>query len=354
MVGEIILDSLLGALLISGLVIVMMMMVECLNIKTQGHFFESLRTTRFGQVALSSFLGVIPGCMGGFASVSLYEHGLLSFGALIAMMIASSGDEAFAMLAMFPGKALLLFGVLFALAIVLGLLTDFVCDRFGIRPGRTSCHNMTVHEQDMHEGHSDERGGRHLSWKRAVLFVGVAAFIAALSSGLLEHEHGEDCSVGLSLLDEAWMNIMFSVLSLAVLAVIVFASDHFVQEHLFEHIVCRHLPRIFAWTFGVLVVLGLLDGVFDINDWISDNTVLMILLASAVGIIPESGPHLLFVTLFASGVVPFPVLLASCISQDGHSSIPLLAESRRDFFWAKLINFAVALAIGLICLLLTK
>jgi hypothetical protein len=77
----------------------------------------------------------------------------------------------------------------------------------------------------------------------------------------------------------------------------------------------------------------------------------MILLATAIGIIPESGPHMIFVTLFAAGVVPFPVLLASSISQDGHSSIPLLAESRKSFLWAKLINCAVAVAAGLVAML---
>jgi hypothetical protein len=72
----------------------------------------------------------------------------------------------------------------------------------------------------------------------------------------------------------------------------------------------------------------------------------MIILATLIGIIPESGPHMIFVTLYAAGVVPFPVLLASCISQDGHSSIPLLAESKKSFVWAKLINCAVALVAG--------
>jgi hypothetical protein len=51
-------------------------------------------------------------------------------------------------------------------------------------------------------------------------------------------------------------------------------------------------------------------------------------------------------------VVPFPVLLASCISQDGHASIPLLAESKKSFAVAKLINCMIALAAGLISLAL--
>jgi hypothetical protein len=50
-------------------------------------------------------------------------------------------------------------------------------------------------------------------------------------------------------------------------------------------------------------------------------------------------------------VVPLPVLLASSISQDGHASIPLLAESRRSFLWAKIINCGVAIAAGLLAML---
>jgi hypothetical protein len=132
---------------------------------------------------------------------------------------------------------------------------------------------------------------------------------------------------------------------------LIFASDHFVEQHLWDHIIRKHLPVIFAWTFGVLLVLGIGLQYVELDKWISDNTALMILLATLIGIIPESGPHMIFVTLFAAGVVPFPVLLASSISQDGHASIPLLAESKKSFLWAKLINCAVALVAGLVAML---
>ena len=142
------------------------------------------------------------------------------------------------------------------------------------------------------------------------------------------------------------MNVLFAGLSVIMLFVLLLGSDHFVEEHLWMHIIRKHLPTIFAWTFGVLLVVGIGLQYIDIDHWISSNTALMILLATAIGIIPESGPHMIFVTLYAAGVVPFPVLLASCISQDGHSSIPLLAESKKSFAWAKLINCIVALAAG--------
>ena len=165
-------------------------------------------------------------------------------------------------------------------------------------------------------------------------------------------DEAEEAAFHIDLLSEDWMNVLFAGLSVIMLFVLLFASDHFVDEHLWNHIVKKHLPVIFAWTFGVLLVLGIALQYIDIEHWISDNTVLMILLATAVGIIPESGPHLIFVTLYAAGVIPMPVLLASCISQDGHASIPLLAESKKSFVYAKLLNCAAALLVGYAAMLL--
>ena len=197
------------------------------------------------------------------------------------------------------------------------------------------------------------------------MLIGLAVFITALAAGKLghdhsahtheaahAHEHGESCThehaegKTVDLLSEDWMNVLFAGLSIYVLIVLLFASDHFVEEHLWNHIIRRHLLTIFLWTTGVLLIVGIGLQYVSLDKWISDNTALMIILATLIGIIPESGPHMIFVTLFAAGLVPMPVLLASSISQDGHSSLPLLAESRKSFLWAKIINCAVALAVG--------
>ncbi|MBQ0024583.1 MAG: arsenic efflux protein [Bacteroidales bacterium] len=338
-------DVLRNSILITGLVVIMMMMIECLNLESRGNFFSGLRRSRFGGVIVGALLGAVPGCMGGFATVSLYTHRMLSFGALIAMMIASSGDEAFVMMATVPKDALWIFALLFGIAVVAGVVTDLLTKK----DYKMHCSDTyAIHEEDKEEGH---RTGRHFTWRRALLFAGVAIFILALATGHLEHEHGggdhhEEIAGSINLLSEEWMNIMFAVLSVVVLVVLIVASDHFVEEHLWHHIVVKHLPAVFCWTFGVLISIGVLLNYFDISQWISDNTFLMILLATLVGIIPESGPHMIFVTLYAAGVVPLPVLLASCISQDGHASLPLVAESRRSFVMAKAINCIVALAVG--------
>lgn len=399
-----IIDIIRNSILITGLVVVMMMMIESLNIESKGMFFKGLRKTKIGQVVIAALLGSVPGCMGGFATVSLYTHRMFSFGALVAMMIASSGDEAFIMLAMIPEQALILFIILFIIAIAVGIVTDKIHDKVHAKECdkhdhedcgvQTDCDGYEIHDVSVSKDESDTslraKSGnpRHFGWKRITMLVGLALFIVALGTGQLGHDHsahaGHDHATGeaiamtcdghhdehghghehglshghqhhheeatetfhINLLDEGWMNVLFAALSVIMLFVLVFASDHFVEGHLWNHIVKKHLPTIFAWTFGVLLVLGFALQHIQIDRWISDNTALMILLATLIGVIPESGPHMIFVTLFAAGVVPFPVLLASSISQDGHASIPLLAESKKSFAKAKLINCFVALAAG--------
>ena len=280
------------------------------------------------------------------------------------------------MLAIFPQKAMLIFVFLFILAVVCGISVDFIRDKVlsgrHIEPdsadGLPDDDIFELHADDQGQGcahghghHSTtviNKGKRHLGWRRAVMFIGVAVFITALVTGRLGHEHlheghmHAESALSLDLLSEDWMYVIFAILSMVVLGVLSLASDHFVEEHLWKHIVKRHLPVIFGWTAGVLALLGVAMRYVDIEDWISGNTALMILLAAAIGIIPESGPHMIFVTLYASGIVPLPVLLASCIAQDGHSSLPLLAESKKSFFKAKLVCCTAALAAGFAAMLI--
>ena len=397
--GHLLIDILRNSVLITGLVVIMMMMIESLNIESKGLVFKGLRRTKFGQVIVAALLGSVPGCMGGFAAVSLYTHRMFSFGALVAMMIASSGDEAFVMLAMIPEQALIIFAVLFVIAVLAGVIIDFLADRrhrkhcqkhdhedCGIESGCDA--GFVVHEDEHKHSHkhstdlkasASHKSKRTFGWRRIVMFVGLAIFIAALATGQLGHDHSahthdhtehihehtahvhENCDhqheitdkgLNINLLNEDWMNVLFAGLSVIMLFVLLLGSDHFVEEHMWNHIIRKHLPTIFAWTFGVLLVVGIGLQYIEIDHWISSNTALMILLATVIGIIPESGPHMIFVTLYATGVVPFPVLLASCISQDGHSSIPLLAESKKSFAWAKLINCIVALVAGFAVMLI--
>ena len=338
-----------GTIMITGLVIIMMMLIECINVWTRGRFVSGIKASGTLQIVICTLLGAVPGCMGGFAVVSMFSHGMVSFGSLIAMMIASSGDEAFVMLALIPRQALFITLGLSVLAVIVGLLID----RLKLGNNEITCGSGSYsrHEEEGNDGR------RHFGWKRIALLAGVGVFLFALvSGGFEEGGHSEEAGPefllgGINLLSEDWMNVMFAVFAVSVIVMILCSGDHFVEEHLWHHVVCGHLPRIFLWTAGTLVIITLLLHFVDISRWVSDNVILMILIAALVGIIPESGPHMIFVTLFAAGIVPLPVLIASCISQDGHSGLPLLAEDRKSFIIAKAVNVTVAVAVGLTMLL---
>lgn len=396
------LEVLRNAVLITGLVLIMMLMIEYCNIGSHGSLFARLKSSGINQVLIGTLLGLVPGCIGGFAAVSLFTHKLLSFGALTAMMIASSGDEAFVMLATMPLKALLLFAILGALAIVTGL----VCDRYLFKEQNFA---FCPDGYEIHKEHDSSIASpfrlssykdalRRPSRERLLLLAGIALFVVALLSGFAGHDHaghdhaGHDHAVHqeaalhqevalheeaahnhtlhehvahqeslqeiieerhlstftLHLLDEEWMNCLFAIMSIVTLLFTATAKEHFIKEHLWHHVIKRHLLSIFLWTLGGLAVCQIGVQYLNIEEWVSSNMIFVILLAVAIGIIPESGPHLVFVTLYLNGIVPFSVLLANSISQDGHTALPLLASSRKTFLKAKAVNIIIGAVVGIL------
>jgi cytochrome c oxidase subunit IV len=331
--------------MITAFVFMMMVIVEYVNIALRGRLGNWVSCGTLRSSSLASFLGATPGCLGAFASVTLYEHGLFTFGALVASMIATSGDEAFVMLSLFPGTFLILMAILF----VVGIITSVLVDRFlpprilNIRGGR--CRGLVVHKQADRELVTkpfqrlvDNFSGRGLlRWAMLVVFLTYAVLAA---SGVVGGEH------------VVWTRAALVVLSCVCIGATLFGTDHFLKAHVWEHIVRKHLPRVFLWTFGVLFALSVTHQYVDVYQFVQDNRYLMLLVACLVGIIPESGPHFVFVTLFADGALPFSILLANSIVQDGHGMLPLLAFSRRDFLMVKLVNVAVGFALGLILLMI--
>jgi hypothetical protein len=117
-------------------------------------------------------------------------------------------------------------------------------------------------------------------------------------------------------------------------------------------VVRTHVPRIFLWTLGALVVMYVLTEQLHLEETLQQGKWLLLVAACLVGLIPESGPHMIFITLYAQGAIPFGILLASSIVQDGHGMLPMLAHSRRAFFGIKLVNFLVGMLAGSVLLLM--
>jgi len=328
--------------MITGFVFVMMLVIEYINVQSKGLWQKSLTKNKWRQYLIAGILGAIPGCLGAFIMVAMFSHRLVSFGALVTTMIATSGDEAFVMFAMLPKMAILLTIII----LVVGILAGYLTDKF-YKPQKTleniSSHIFPLHDEPECKCFEKDKiwiNLFHPSLYRLTIAVIVLSLIAGIATGLL---------VGNL---EIWMKLSVLLAFLFSLFIVLTVPNHFIKEHIWEHIVKMHLPRIFLWVFGTLLFMHFLMNYVDVQAWISTNMFVVLLVAVLIGVIPESGPHLIFVTLFAQGSIPFSILLASSISQDGHGMLPMLAESKRGFLAVKLVNMIYAFIVGLSTLLL--
>ena len=358
---------------ITCLVMVMMLLIEFINVSSSGHALEKLQHHPSLQIVVTSLLGLIPGCIGGFTIVSLYTHRLISFGALVAGMISTFGDSAFLLFAISPKTALPLFLSLFAVAIIGGFITHLVFKK-------QAFYSSDTHTLELHEGHQHEHGKAQLSWNnikkisfaRAILIFGLLMYLTALGTGFISHEHGSMPAVhqeahhemsdsGISVreihsdADEEHHhlhgeNVVFGLLALFTLIIVAFSSEHFLQEHLWEHVIKHHFMSVLLWTLGVLLFLAVLNHFVDLQSVIAHNrwvTWALLFVALGLGIIPESQPQFVWIYLFAAGAIPFSILLASSIVQDGHGALPLLAYSRKSFLMMKVVNVVFGLVVGI-------
>ncbi|MBR4918235.1 MAG: arsenic efflux protein [Bacteroidales bacterium] len=285
------LDVLKDTLEITGWVILMMTLIELINVSSSGKWLQKFQGKPILQVIITALLGAIPGCAGGFAVVSMFTHNVISFGALIAGMVATFGDEAFFLFAKSPKWGAILTVTLFGLAVVVGLLLTLISKKWKFT---LETHDFAIHEEI--EG--------------------------------AEHHHHDAHSSGFG------QKVI-----------------HFFKEHIWEHVIKQHFLKVFLWSFCVLLVLMVIGLFVDVEQLLQANAwakYLMLLLAVAIGFIPESGPNLIFIVMFLNGSIPFGILLANSISQNGHAGLPLLAQSRKNFFIVKGITMALGLIVGAI------
>ena len=150
-IPDALIDAFKESIEICALVILMMTLIEIFNVCTQGKMFHSLE-----------------------------KHRMIGFGALLATLIATTGDEAFIMLAKFPGTALMMMCGLFVLGIGIGALTEIIVGSMqkkgkmmNIGADRSRDDNYEIHSCDCGHHHDGEQHSHH--GEDGALFVMMAA-----------------------------------------------------------------------------------------------------------------------------------------------------------------------------------
>lgn len=379
-------------IIITTLVIGMMMVIEFINVRTGGLWSKRLQKSPWIQIIFAIIMGVIPGCLGTYTVVSLYVHRVVNFPALMAALISTTGDEAFFMFSLFPEKALLINLILIAVATTVAIILQMTMkDKF---VGLHKEMSFPIHENEScshshHHHHSVKSNIKNITFVRALLITLSAGVLILVLSGIIDGSHHLNLLMG-GQTEEAvihsmdhdscthleehicgeeghhheaehhhhdhggeadWIRIILILLFVTILIIVIVAEEHFLEEHLWQHVIKVHLPKIFLWTFAVILCLTIINNYVNIHDVIDSKPFIVLIIAIIVGLIPQSGPHLIFVILFMQGNLPLSILLANSIVQDGHGALPLLAESRKAFFISKAIKIAIALIVGSTALL---
>ena len=393
-------------LIITTLVIGMMMVIEFINVRTGGLWSKRLQKSPWIQILFAIVMGVIPGCLGTYTVVSLYVHRVVNFPALIAALISTTGDESFFMFSLFPEKALLINLIIIGIAVAVAVILQLTMKNkfIGLQNKEMS---FPIHENEScshdhhHHHHSVKKNIKNISFVRALLITFSVGVLILVLSGIVDGSHHlnllmggqteesvihsfesqqdhkttrlQDCSdnhhhchhhetetqsstVQSSTVhhhhdhggEADWIRIILIVLFVVILIINIVAEEHFLEEHMWQHVIKVHLPKIFLWTFGVILCLTILNNFVNIQDLIDSKPFIVLLLAILIGLIPQSGPHLIFLILFANGDLPLGIFLANCIVQDGHGALPLLAESRKAFLVSKGIKIGIAVLVGMI------
>jgi len=390
---ELTLASAAGAFVDIGVFVgAVLLLFGYLNYRMSGRFVETIVRSKRLQPVLGALLGVTPGCGGTIFLMPLYIRGSVTFGAVVAALIATTGDSSFLMIATIP----LHYVVVSAIAVLVAVITGYAVD--GTQVGaklraayekrkRTKSelkkrHRDAVHTVRVpHVGHADGdeidlalhhgvRGHQPMgTLPYRITHQGYPLYWLLLAVGLVLGVLGL-FQVDINALAIPNLGMAVGVFGTVLSVLWLFASKKLMASDTHEETEqkitsmretfihnAQETAFVVSWVFvGLLVyelmVLGVGRGDYAQGEAMIESTlrtvgVAAVLIGALVGMIPGCGPQIIFVTLFSQGLVPFAALLANAISQDGDAILPLIALDRRSAWHAVVITTIPAALLGL-------
>lgn len=295
------------------------------------------RSSRAGPL-VGAVLGVVPGCGGAIVVMPMYLRGSVSFGTVVAALVATMGDSSFVLIAADPGFALVVHGLLFVSGVVSGVLVDLA----RLAPGYRRRPAFLVAEPGG-EAATGERLDRLTGalWLliAAGLVFGVPAYLGLVDAPLLRTPVG--------VLE---LPLLIGLAGVAVAAAVLVVDRS--GRHLRSVGLLASSGRQTAFVVVLVAVASLVTTLPVELASIDVATILGIagfggvIAGALVGLVPGCAPQILLTGLYVSGAVPVPTLVANAASQDGDALFPLLALARRPALVAAALTTLPGLAVG--------
>jgi len=295
------------------------------------------------QVPAGAALGAFPGCGGAIVAVTQFTRGHMSFGGLVATLIATAGDAMFLLIAAEPATAGLVIGLSLAVGIAFGYGLDALHGPDFLRPARRIATDQAAVPLAWGPGRPIDRLWLTLMVPAAVL--GIPATMADVD-----------------LVATLGAPLVMLALGAAVLGLVMWVLDDEPGEcdgacapRGIATQVAAGTNFVLAWVIfamvgyeAVVLALGL-----NLESMLAQAAVVVPLAAVLIGFVPGCGPQVVVASLYISGALPLSAQLGNAIANDGDALFPAIAVAPKAAVVATLYSGipAVLLAYGTYLLL---
>ncbi|MCF6464665.1 putative manganese transporter [Clostridium sp. Cult2] len=377
-----------------------------IDYKFSGKLVRKIEESKKTQPIIGSLLGLTPGCGGAIFVVPLFPKGTVSFGTIVATLIATMGDSAFVLMSAMPLKYILVSIISFVVAIITGYIVDYfnfgdkLLEKYNekrknkrelesLHKGTDhTIHNIVLSESGhgtnsiSHIGHYEgdeidlilhhsikghqKFGTLGYKFTHNGYMVYWIIIAVGLIFGVLDL-----FQVDLNNLAIPNLGTIMGVIGTGLSIIMMIMGKKFIQADTHEETELKVLflketlihnaqetAFVATWVFFAylayeLFILGLglgdyVAGEALVTSFLSQTGLSAVIVGTLIGIIPGCGPQIIFVSLYTKGILPFAALLANAISQDGDALFPLIAIDKRSAFWSTVFNTIAALVVGLL------
>ena len=391
-VFEIIVVSMRDAFLaVTVFVAAMVLFFSWLQYISAGRFVDTIRANTAWQPVIGALMGITPGCGGAIVMMPMYARGYVTYGTVIATLIATLGDAAFVLIgaAVTDSSFIAPVVAVHLISFVVGISWGYLVDGMKITPsnplGKFSANYndnspsrnvLQETNENMREVFDDLGREEKTGWGYFLLHQGYTVWWIVTSLGLifailLLVWSAQDADFTLEInynpltLDGfiTWIGLIGTSLSV----ILYISQKNWISDDseasigdklysLRETMIHSASETAFVtfWVMSAYLIFEfsmLFSGMNEADLALFGDGILAVILAAVIGLIPGCGPQIIAITAYTKDLISFPALVANAISQDGDALFPLLVRHRVASIWATVHTTIPALIVG-ICLMI--
>ena len=385
---EVIVISMRDAFLaVTVFVAAMVLLFSWLQYITAGKFVDVIRANTRWQPVIGALMGITPGCGGAIVMMPMYARGYVTYGTVIATLIATLGDAAFVLIGAAVTDSSFIAPVIavHVISFIVGIFWGYLVDDMNITPsnplgkfGPTFEDNnlsRNTHESKNEVsrevfddlGREDENGWGYFLLHQGYTIWWVVTALGLIFAVLLLVWTAQDAEFVLEIDYNpltlhgfiTWIGLIGSSLS-----VILYVSQRnwigddteaSIGDKLYsmrETMIHSASETAFVtfWVMSAYLIFEfsmLFSGMTEADLARYGDGFIAVIIASIIGLIPGCGPQIIAITAYTKDVISFPALAANAISQDGDALFPLLVRHRAASLWATVHTTIPALLVGI-------